>query len=120
MLNRYKQLGVLAFSTLLCAEIAMSSHTPLYFAEPYSGKRVQHYAVDLYVSDGEKQAFKVPAQCEELNEALEAGGDRWGSQVDRFLWSKVTNDCRYWTFVHSEGIGLWIFRCAGVVKWVLI
>jgi hypothetical protein len=77
---------------------------PVYFAEPYSGRKVVEYRVDLPVARDERRSFQIPGDCPALLDAAAGGAPQWGSRVERNVWWKVENDCRYHQFLHRHEV----------------
>ena len=75
---------------------------PPFFAEPYSGKKVTSYQVELPVSRTEQRSFSVPADCDEVMRAITMGKDQWGTRVERSVWWKIEADCRYHAFLQRQ------------------
>lgn len=94
------RLSLMAIVCLAGSTVAVASHSPAYFAKPYSGEKVTAYTVELPVGQNEKQSFRIPEQCGEAMEYLSSGALKWGSQVERRLWHKVGNDCAYHAFLN--------------------
>ncbi len=82
------------------AGVAMAEHRQQFFAEPYTGKKVESYRVELPMARAEKRGFVIPGDCDEVIRVFASGSGRWGSQIERSMWSKVDNDCRYHAFLH--------------------
>jgi hypothetical protein len=70
-----------------------------YFSAPYTGEKVQEYEIELPVSRYEKERFRIPADCGKLNSRLLEGSGRWGNRIQRRLWMKADDDCRYLNFL---------------------
>lgn len=79
---------------------ARASHAGVFFAEPYTGQKVDAYEVTLPVANGERETFAVPGDCERAMAAFAAGAMRWGTQIEKRVWGKVTGDCEYHAFLH--------------------
>jgi hypothetical protein len=90
----------LSIITLVFSGDSMATHTPLSFAEPYSGKKVNNYQVMLPVMRSEKHLFKIPEACEEAVSAFTSGASQWGTRVEQRMWWKVRRDCQYYEFLH--------------------
>jgi hypothetical protein len=75
-------------------------HAPVYFAEPYSGAKVTQYNVSLPDGPGSKAEFAIPDQCAALSAAAESGGPQGSSPVEKRIWQKAINDCRFYAFLH--------------------
>lgn len=80
--------------------IAAASHIDLFFAEPYTGEKVRGYRVTLPVTAGELGTFEIPADCEQAMAAFAGGAMRWGTQIEKRVWGKVSGDCEYYAFMH--------------------
>ena len=94
---RYVSISITA---LMFCGACMAAHTPLSFAEPYSGKKVDNYQVMLPVMRSEKLLFKIPEACEEAVSAFTSGASQWGTRVEQRMWWKVRRDCQYYDFLH--------------------
>ncbi|HHH13926.1 MAG TPA: ferric uptake regulator family protein [Thiolapillus brandeum] len=75
-----------------------SSDTP-WFTAPYSGEKVKEYEVTLPVSRYEEETFLIPRDCKKLNSRLLEGAGHWGNRVQRRLWIKADDDCRYLNYL---------------------
>lgn len=90
-------------SGLLLAHSSLASHLiQPDFSAPYSGERVKEYTVTLPLSRDQQEAFTIPRDCQKVNSRLLEGAGRWGSRVQRRLWLKVDDDCRYLNFLKSN------------------
>jgi hypothetical protein len=78
---------------------------PVYFAEPYSGKKTTRYTVELPVGRDDRRTFEIPGDCAEVTRAAVAGASRWGTRIERNVWWKVETDCRYYAFLNRHGVG---------------
>jgi hypothetical protein len=74
----------------------------VFFAEPYTGRKVTAYEIELPVTREQRQTFAVPGDCSEVLAAAHRGGAQWGSRVERSVWWKVESDCRYHDFLHRH------------------
>ena len=93
--------GVFLFVlTGLCGTTSWADRHQIYFAEPYSGKKVTDYQIELPVARDSRQGFAIPAQCEELTRAARQEASRWGTRQQRSIWHKVDRDCRYHAFLN--------------------
>lgn len=96
-------------AALLCAVAclylgtAWAERHQVYFAAPYSGKKVTHYTIELPVSKDHRQGFEIPEQCSDVTQAAVAGARRWGTRQERSVWHKVDGDCRYYAFLNRFG-----------------
>ncbi|WP_456413359.1 ferric uptake regulator family protein [Thiolapillus sp.] len=72
-----------------------------YFSAPYTGEKVQQYSITLPLSRHEKATFHIPKDCGKLNSHLLEGSGRWGTRIERRLWIKADDDCRYLNFLRQ-------------------
>ncbi len=70
-----------------------------WFAEPYSGKKVKSYEITLPISRYQDETFTIPQDCKKLNSRLLEGAGHWGNRVQRRLWIKADDDCRYLNYL---------------------
>lgn len=70
-----------------------------WFMAPYSGEKVKEYQVTLPLSRYEKETFVIPRDCKKLNSRLLDGAGHWGNRVEKRLWIKVDDDCRYLNYL---------------------
>jgi len=70
-----------------------------WFAAPYTGEKVKSYEVTLPISRYEEETFVIPRDCKKLNSRLLEGAGHWGNRVQRRLWIKADDDCRYLNYL---------------------
>ncbi len=70
-----------------------------FFSAPYTGKKVQNYEITLPLSRYEQETFTIPQDCSKLNSRLLDGNGHWGNRIERRLWIKADDDCRYLNFL---------------------
>jgi hypothetical protein len=97
-----RTLCALAFG-LLAAAVTVDARS-VYFAEPYTGKKVTEYDVELPVDRTQHRAFSIPADCNAVVEAAARGAAQWGTRVESNVWWKVEHDCRYHAFLHRHEV----------------
>ncbi len=73
-----------------------------YFTAPYSGKKVLQYNVTLPLSRTEQETFVIPRDCVKLNSRLLQGSGHWGNPIERRLWLKADDDCRYLNYLKKN------------------
>ncbi len=78
------------------------AETGLYFAEPYTGQRVEHYQVTLVLDDGKQKLFSLPQECTVLSQRLNSNGLRWAGVVEQRLLEKLRIDCSYFQLVTAN------------------
>ena len=79
---------------------ATSAASP-YFSAPYTGEKVKEYKIQLPTSRYEKETFNIPKDCGKLNSRLLEGNGHWGNSIERRLWMKADDDCRYLNFLNK-------------------
>lgn len=99
--RRYGGAALVSLLTLSSAA-AIEPAANCFFAEPFTGRRVTEYLVDLSTGRADRQSYSIPGQCPDVITALQEGAAFKGSIVDRRLWQKVEADCRYYDFLHRH------------------
>jgi hypothetical protein len=94
---------LIIFITLLAGNTWAQPQVQPNFTEPYTGKPVKIYEIELPVSRSDKQKFAIPAECAQVNSQLTQGAGRWGSRIERRMWLKVNDDCSYHAFLNNAG-----------------
>ncbi len=94
-------LGILWLNPL--SSFASTTVRP-FFSAPYTGEKVQEYEIELPVSRYEKERFRIPADCGKLNSRLLEGSGHWGNRIERRLWMKADDDCRYLNFLKKYSV----------------
>ena len=84
---------------LLSATAGEGQGVEPWFTAPYSGKKVREYEVTLPISRYEKETFVIPRDCRKLNSRLLEGAGHWGNRIERRLWIKADDDCRYLNYL---------------------
>lgn len=92
-------MGLLGLFTIAGDVGADDVHTA-FFAEPTSGRKVTHYEIELPVRLDERETFHIPDDCGKVLRTVNSGLIYRGNIVDRRLWKKIENDCRYNTFLN--------------------
>ncbi|MGD2119232.1 MAG: hypothetical protein PVG66_12790 [Chromatiales bacterium] len=104
LLKRFKQTLqiLLVFGAAAVCVSASAFHFDVWFAKPFSGQKVRSYDVELAVSREDRKFFTIPKDCDAALEAATYGATSWGGQIDRNLWYKVVNDCKYFNLLHQN------------------
>ncbi len=76
-------------------------NTP-WFTAPYTGEKVKSYEITLPLSRYEEETFVIPRDCKKLNSRLLEGAGHWGNRVQRRLWIKADDDCRYLNYLNKN------------------
>ncbi len=92
---------LIIFTAILTSSTWAQSQVQPNFTEPYTGKPVKTYEIELPLSRKDRQKFSIPADCTQVNSRLLEGAGRWGSLIERRMWLKVDDDCRYHTFLNN-------------------
>lgn len=90
---------VLLSSTVLASD---TQEVSPWFTAPYTGEKVHEYTVTLPISRYEEESFTIPRDCKKLNSRLLEGAGHWGNRVQRRLWIKVDDDCRYLNYLKKN------------------
>lgn len=73
-----------------------------WFSAPYTGEKVHEYSVSLPISRYEEETFKIPQECRKLNSRLLEGAGHWGNRIQKRLWIKADDDCRYLNYLKKN------------------
>lgn len=87
----------------LAAAPTVSPREPFFIA-PVTGQKVTHYDVSLPTTGDGRREFQVPRDCATLSGLLKRREADRSRIVDRRLWLKVENDCRYYALLHRHEI----------------
>lgn len=98
-------LSLLSFSLLQAEEQAISqlsepdnskqNHRQYAFSEPFTGRKVDHYEVELEFPDNQFRKYLIPDDCLKVINEVSFGAANPVAIIDRNVWRKVINDCRY-------------------------
>jgi len=72
------------------------------FAEPGTGKKVHNYSVELKFSNQQPRSYRIPQDCQKITNEVKFGSTPPNEAVQKALWFKIINDCRYVTFLHQK------------------
>jgi len=70
-------------------------HRKYAFSEPFTGRKVDHYEIELEFPDNQLKKYQVPDDCLKVINEVSFGGANPIAIIDRNVWTKVINDCRY-------------------------
>jgi hypothetical protein len=97
---------VVMLAIVLSVSIPATSAEPVqsgaFFAEPISGRRVTEYEVKLPTGRSETRTFAIPQDCAEVIRCVDEGAVHRATILDRSLWHKVDNDCRFYSFLYRH------------------
>ena len=86
----------LFFATLLMFSLPLQAdHEPFIFAMPFTGDKGNHYDIQLGFADDEIKKFHIPDDCGNIMNMVNFGSTNPINLIDRKLWFKAINDCRY-------------------------
>jgi len=74
----------------------------VFYAEPYTGKKVSEYLLTLPSTDKKQINLQIPQGCPLAQEEYLSGAGRFGNQVQKRLWEKVNNDCSLYQLLGSQ------------------
>ena len=94
---------LIIFIVILAGNTWAESRIQPNFTEPYTGKPVKTYEIELPLSRKDRQTFSIPADCTQANNQLRGGAGRWGTRIERRMWLKVSDDCSYHAFLNNAG-----------------
>ena len=72
------------------------------FAMPFSGEKGNKYELDLTFRDNQVKKFNIPQDCGQIINDVNYGMSNPINILDRKLWRKAINDCRYVMMVHQH------------------
>lgn len=106
-----KQVKFLSVSAQLLASALFLWSLPLQadknhfiFAMPFSGDKGSHYDIQLGFANDEVRKFHIPDDCNTIINMVNYGAGKPVNLIDRKLWFKSINDCRYVMMLHmNEG-----------------
>ena len=90
--------GLLTLCLTTAAAVAGETNQA-FFAEPSSGRKVTQYEIELPVRRDERLLFSIPDDCGKLLQRVSIGATYRGGIMDRGLWRKTENDCRFHDFL---------------------
>ena len=100
-MNKVSNYLVLGIVLGFHASTPASTGVKPFFSAPYTGEKVQKYKITLPLSRYEQETFTIPQDCARLNSRLLEGNGRWGNRIERRLWIKADDDCRYLNFLQK-------------------
>jgi len=72
------------------------------FALPFSGDKGSQYDVELGFANNETRKFRIPDDCSNIMNMVNYGSGNPVNLIDRKLWFKSINDCRYVMMLHMN------------------
>ncbi len=75
------------------------------FAMPFSGDKGTHYDIQLGFANNEVKKFHIPDDCNTIMSMVNFGAPNPINLIDRKLWFKSINDCRYVMMLHINEEG---------------
>ncbi len=72
------------------------------FSEPGSGQKVKSYTYELTFAQGQVRQYQVPNDCQQILNEVTFGMPSPNLVLQRSIWFKMINDCRYVAFLHQN------------------
>lgn len=94
---------LIIFISIMTASSWAQSQVQPNFTEPYTGKPVTAYEIELPISRKDRLKFSIPADCNQVHNRVVEGAGRWGNLVERRMWLKIDDDCSYHAFLNNAG-----------------
>lgn len=95
-LNNLLFIKTLLFTAILMLGLPVKAdHEPFIFAMPFSGDKGNHYDIQLGFANNEVRKFHIPDDCGNIMNMVNFGAANPINLIDRKLWFKSINDCRY-------------------------
>ena len=106
MMKQFKFLSI-SLKSLLTALLLWSlplqaDRDHFIFALPFSGDKGSHYDIQLGFANNEIKKFHIPDDCENIINMFNFGAANPVNLIDRKLWFKSVNDCRYVMMLHMN------------------
>jgi len=99
MMKRFRFLSMspkLLLATLLILSLPLQAEQDRFiFAMPFSGDKGTHYDIQLGYANDENKKFHIPDDCSNIINMVNFGTANPINLIDRKLWFKAINDCRY-------------------------
>jgi len=99
MMKRFRFLSMspkLLFTILLMLSFSLQAERDRFiFAMPFSGDKGSHYDIQLGYANDEIKKFHIPDDCSNIINMVNFGTANPINLIDRKLWFKAINDCRY-------------------------
>lgn len=93
----------LLFMALLFLSLSLQAdHEHFIFAMPFSGDKGHRYDIQLGFADNEVKHFRIPEDCNNIMNMVNFGSANPINLIDRKLWFKSINDCRYVMMLHMN------------------
>lgn len=109
MMKRVRFLSMYAnllVTTLLLWSLPLKAdHDHFIFAMPFSGDKGSHYDIELGFANNEILKFNIPDDCNKIMNMVNFGAGNPVNLIDRKLWFKSINDCRYVMMLHMNEEG---------------
>jgi hypothetical protein len=97
----------LLFAALLMLSLPLKADQQHFvFAMPFSGDKGSHYDIQLGFRDNEIKKFHIPDDCNSIMNMVNFGYPNPINLIDRKLWFKSINDCKYVMMMHLNEGGL--------------
>lgn len=95
MIKQVTSLITTALLMLLAVSMAYAEYSQFSFARPFSGDKVNNYEIQLEFKNNEIRHYHIPDDCIEINNQVTYGAANPVNIIDRKVWFKAINDCKY-------------------------
>lgn len=89
-------------SPIVPPDYSSHSHRDFHFSKPFSGNKVDHYEVQLEFPQNQLRKYLIPDDCSQAINDVSFGSPEPVNIIDRNVWFKVINDCRYVSIMSPE------------------
>lgn len=93
--------SLLLLLVLLFSPQIWADHQHFWFSMPFSGQKGSEYDIELTFRDNQIKKFHIPYDCSQIINDVNYGMSNPIDILDRKLWSKAINDCKYVMMVHQ-------------------
>ncbi len=100
IIKKLSDFFVMCFAAFYQPVIASMDHFS--FSEPGTGQKVDFYETNITFAGNKIRHFHVPRDCHSIINDVSYGISAPNSSIDRGLWFKIINDCRYVIFLHQN------------------
>lgn len=84
------------------SSLAYADFEDFTFALPFSGEKGNNYDLELTFPDNQVRKFNIPNDCSQIMNDVNYGMSNPINILERKLWHKAINDCRYVMLVHQH------------------
>ena len=93
--------NLLVLISLFVSPMVWADHEHFSFAMPFSGQKANQYDIELTFRDNVIKKFHIPKDCSQIISDVNYGMSNPINILDRKLWLKAINDCKYVMLMHQ-------------------